>query len=827
MNIRQSIKGSIAIALGLTLPTLQAKKPGKAPAPTRQALQSQAQQELKESLHPKPGQSKGQQGKIEQAEGWQDTLHRLIHDLDSGSAARAGQAERASTQIKDLGLLMVPALVKELDSLGPFGLSNVGDLLFDLFENNDQGESFPDAAFLPLTLRFLQDLSSARREFAARLFPLFSPQAQERLLTVFLNSKHRGGWLQALPSILQLNLSPEEKFKAVMRVFQQVNREGKGKILEQFEEAPPLPRDLEKTLIQEALKYPDSRIRRAALDLFVSHAKESEENQAFALFQQLANQDKKVLIRGVAKSHPNWSKLLLYGLDFPSTRKVALKALDSHRTPIPSQSIHRLLESEEPDLLPSLFQRLKEKNDLSPFAKTLLALLDSPHPKVQKQTIDFLFEKSPSILVQYPKFPQLDDKLLPFPQKISILNRVRMDPQVAGGGSVVRQALALWKEMEKIEARNPDASFEDEKSLLAEALADWVRPKDWPLLKTFLLTPYEDPDRSIPGKNRYTRFQLTEEVLPRFLVTPEIEMETLSMLPRLHPDLRENILLAIQNAEEPKDPSDPDSIKLREAAMDLVEKLVSQKGSNHVQSGILGDPAELAQEIGDDLLSQLPGSGRSQRVWNWLHSPKKELVRIGCKILSLSTIGHPKERRRFFQTLLQSPVLFRTWIPRELTSPLLAQDPSLREQVLKQLHGDILSSLGTGTLSTFLKRLDPSTRQTWIRQILQREKRFLHSSQVLLLLTALGEFRSSENLPVFQSFLPSGKKEIRLKALQAITDTYSPQAVAILIEALKEPRLKAAAKKGLETIDEYMKAKEKWEKRFALSSNPKKDRQKD
>ncbi len=369
--------------------------------------------------------------------------------------------------------------------------------------------------------------------------------------------------------------------------------------------------------------------------------------------------------------------------------------------------------------------------------------------------------------------------------------------------------------MERIEAKYPDASFEDEKSLLAEALADWIRPKDWPLLKSLLLTPYDDPDRSITGKNRYTRWKLASEIFQRSWLTPEIEMETLSMLPQLKPDLRESILLAFQNTERPRDPSDPNSIKLREAAMDLVENLVSTKGSNPAQSRIIGDSSDLAQEIGDNLLSQLPGIYRSQRVWKWLHSPRKELAKIGWKILSLSTIRHPKERKLFFQTLLQSPSLFRTYIPNELTSPLLAQEPSLREQVLKQLHGEILSSIGKNALSKFLKNLEPSLRQRWIVQALQQEKRVLGASQVLTLLTYLGEFRSSENLPVFQTFLQSGKKEIRLKALQAITETYSRQAVAILIEALKEPRLKKAAEKGLETIDKYLTAKEKWEKRFS------------
>jgi hypothetical protein len=753
-----------------------------------------AAKELRETLQPKTSFQPKRNAP------WQDTLSRLIHDLDTGSGTdRNSPAFRAIASLDQLGSLMVPSLIKELDRMGPFGLMNASKLL----------STFPDENLAPLVERFLKDSSPVRQEFAAKLLPKLDPKDQAKLYPQALSSKRDKVRLAGFLSMIRLKKPKDEILTQMFQAFKEGRSSTKIEILKIMRAKKLYTDSRGKNIFQQAVHSPEGPVFDQAIRMFLDSINPyvpSYENEALALLEKLPKERQVTMLDLIAMRKPRWPNILLKAIETPSTNThFIIKALEAHSIPLPEKTIFNLLSRRDEGLLDFLLNQLSARKDLLPRMSPLLNLLENPNSRIRSRTSSLIFEKAPELLLKSPKF--LQDPLqsrVSYIDKISILGRVQK-------GHWPQQMFGLWKDMEAYEGIHLGRKLRKEKNLLANIMSEKLTDQDWPWIQEFILEPHGEPQAK--GQIGFTRDQLLKAILRKKVLTPEIQLKALALSPKVSRQHMKTILGQIGKA-----------LTFNENRPRLEALAFKILGTDCRAKNPEGDSGEfklsryyLAAGIFLRILAHLPSSSYDKYLWKWLQSSQEDLVSLSSGALQKRINNRREELIRYYLTILESPFLIET-IGIDLEIPLLIDDPKLQEAVCKGLQGGLLRKIDSVTFQDYLNKLDAATRKTLVIQILKKNKKGIESDMAEVLLKTLGSFHSADNIPIFKPYLQNPDPTIKQAALQAIGETFSLKAVPILLESLKDMALKKTAKAGLRALDEYTKEKVKWEKRFPRSA---------
>ena len=769
--------------LSLLLP-LAAQEAGK------QATESgdRAAQELGESLQPLSEAFAAQEAKK------QDSLRRLIHELDSGTASRGGSAYKAYNSLRSLGSLMVPSLLAELDGMGPFGLMNASNLL----------ASFPDESLGGLVERYLKDPSPARQEMAAGLLSKLAPEVRRKLYPLALASKRDKVRLDGLHVMIGVGSSRDAVMSKISRIYEEGRTPTRTSLMYVLREHDYTRNPKGRQLLEQAMKDPDSRLRRAAYDVFIVQAKDEDEPAALAMVAKMDDQDRESFASSVFGFNRKWPGVLMLGLGSEEVRSQMPNFLNRNGIRLSSEQIESLLLAKDLNLARFGLERLGIRKELVPRMKPLLTLMDHPDSWIRQQASRLLIDHGPLLVLEGGRLADIGRGTRNYAQQIAILER-------ATRGHWSKEMFELWNQIEQSEREVPGWNPGGDKSNLANLMARKVTAQDWPLVEDFLRQAWQDPrvgqdQRRSPYYPRWKAVQvmwnagyLGRDLQTKALAVVGATTEKIAML------IFDQIGEALVPGEERPD--------LEAALFQLIaaarkdERDVSRVQKRH------GYPRGEILDSAFSLLGRLPGSDRDAELLSYIGDPDLE-VASGA---STALLARSKDRRAVYAAILESPHA-QSLIMARMRDPLLAQDPKLRESIIGLLSNGLRTNWRQDQLAGFLGNLEEADRRELVRSLLTKGRKDLPWTTSIVLLGVLGDFKDPQYLPIYSLYLGDSKPEVRRHAILSIGRTFSPKAAPLLLEALKDDIAMntSEAKAYLERIDEYLQARAKWTQRFGV-----------
>ncbi len=317
-------------------------------------------------------------------------------------------------------------------------------------------------------------------------------------------------------------------------------------------------------------------------------------------------------------------------------------------------------------------------------------------------------------------------------------------------------------------------------------------------------------------KNPFTRIQLLETILQPKLLTPENQLKALALSPRLPRKYMEILLKQVGNSLS----THPPLPQLETTAIELIEKHCIREGTATNTPGGTLSHYNFAYSIFSYLLLYLPGDSVNKKLWAWLQSSNRNLAGLASTTLFERIQSNKPKLGSYYLATINSPFLVKSF---DLGGaiPFASKNQKLRELICEKLTRNLILDVNDQSLQDFLTSLPSKERETLLVNILKQERRDLDPDILELLLHSLGEFQSDRFLPVLQLYLNYPTPEIKYTALKAINRMFSPKAVPILLEALRDPDLRKTARSGLNLLEDYLKEKAKWEKLIPPSGGTK------
>jgi HEAT repeats len=723
----------------------------------------------------------------------QDSLRRLIRELDLGPYSRGGAGAKAYNALRSLGSLMVPSLLAELDGMGPFGLMNASKLL----------ASYPDESLGGLVERYLEDPSPARQEMAAGLLSKLAPESRRKLYPLALASKRDKVRLDGLYAMIGLGSSGEAVMAEIRRIYKEGRTPTRSSLVYLLGQHELLAKPSGRDLLRAAMLDPDRGLRESAFRVYVGHAKDEDEPKAMALMVKMDKYDRESFAELVMEAKRKWPGVLMMGLEFEDVRQQVPGFLNRMGIRLSAPQIESLIVSKDTNLVRLGLERLRVRKELVPEMKPLLALMDHPDSYVRQTATNLLSENGPLLVLEGGRLSKLRQGSR-FGGPIAVLEK-------AHSGHWSKEMLTLWEEIEQVERENPGLNVTGDKINLGRLMARKLTAADWPLVEHFLRQAWLDPRVaiSIRSSHYYSRRNaaaallnagyLDRDLQPKALLLTSVTTEKIAML--IFDQVSESL---VDGEARPR---------IEGALFQLIADASSNKrDSSQVQKRNAYPRGELL-ESSFSLLEQLPGSDRDAELLGFIKSPERQVASGASRAL----LSRTKDRNAVYAAILASPHA-ESLINRQLGDPLLAQDEKLRETIVVLLSKSLLKTVRHDQLEAFLRNLAPDERRTVLNSLLGKGAKGVSSNNKMVLLKVLGDFKDPSYLSIYEYYLADPQDPVRGEAIMSIGRTFSPKAAPLLLEALKDDfeDNSTMAKSYLMRIDEYLQEKAKWTERFGV-----------